>query len=906
MNLSRKWLSEFVTVDANDKDFAEAMTLSGSKVELTHDLGEEISNVVVGKILSMERHPDSDHMWVCQIDVGQAEPVQIVTGAWNIHPDDIVPVALHKSTLPGGKKIEKGKLRGVVSNGMLCGLSELGLDTRDFPYAVITPAALLNDYHPLDKDKPSIPADIQPGHKIFGSVVCARITAVRCDGVNAYTAACEVGSGSVSVATNCANLHAGDLVALDTKKEHICTLEDLRAQQAEFPHCIPDGIFILHEEGVKPGDDLKPVIGADDHVVEFEITPNRPDCLSVIGLAREVSATYDVPLRLHEPVVKGGAEGSLVELLDVETPADDLCPRYTARMVRNVKIAPSPKWMRERLRAMGVRPINNIVDITNYVMLEYGQPMHAFDYRYVKGGKIIVRRAEEGEELTTLDGQVRKLTANHLVIADETRAVGLAGIMGGENSEIVDDTTDVVFESACFDGTCIRKGALALGMRTEASAKFEKGLDPMNTLPAVNRACELVELLGAGEVLDGVIDILNYVPQPHTITMDPDRVNALLGTDIHPVDMYQYLERVNIHTPEKDFPNGPAQVVIPSWRADVVGIADLAEEVARFYGYNNIPSTLMLGQTTLGGYSPEQKLEQTLGSVCRSCGYDEIITYSFISPTYYDKILWPADYDARKSFKILNPLGEDTSIMRTTVLPSMLEILTRNYNYRNKTAKLYEVGRIYLPGGEDGLADERKVLSMGAYGEDMDFYTLKGAIEAILKEIRAQDVHFEGPTGAPSDASYHPGRCATVWSGSSCIGIFGQIHPLVARNYGVDGEFYCAELNFDALMNARGADPEYTPLPKFPAVTRDIAVVCDEAVTVGALETAIRKGARGLLKEVSLFDIYRGKGIDAGKKSVAFNLILRADDRSLTAEEADADVKAILEVLEQDCGAVLR
>ena len=906
MNLSRKWLSEFVTVDANDKDFAEAMTLSGSKVELTHDLGEEISNVVVGKILSMERHPDSDHMWVCQIDVGQAEPVQIVTGAWNIHPDDMVPVALHKSTLPGGKKIEKGKLRGVVSNGMMCGLAELGLDTRDFPYAVITPAALLNDYHPLDKDKPSIPADIQPGHKIFGSVVAARITAVRCDGVNAYTAACEVGSGSVSVSTNCANLHAGDLVALDTKKEHICTLEDLRAQQAEFPHCIPDGIFILHEDGVKPGDDLKPIIGADDHVVEFEITPNRPDCLSVIGLAREVSATYDEPLRLHEPVVKGGAEGNLVELLDVETPADDLCPRYTARMVRNVKIAPSPKWMRERLRAMGVRPINNIVDITNYVMLEYGQPMHAFDYRYVKGGKIIVRRAEEGEELTTLDGQVRKLTANHLVIADETRAVGLAGIMGGENSEIVDDTTDVVFESACFDGTCIRKGALALGMRTEASAKFEKGLDPMNTLPAVNRACELVELLGAGEVLDGVIDILNYVPQPRTITMDPDRVNALLGTDIHPVDMYQYLERVDICTPEKDFPNGPAPVVIPSWRGDVVGIADLAEEVARFYGYNNIPTTLMRGQTTLGGYSPEQKLEQTLGSVCRSCGYDEIITYSFISPTYYDKILWPADYAARKSFKILNPLGEDTSIMRTTTLPSMLEILTRNYNYRNKCAKLYEVGRIYLPGGEDGLAIEAKVLSMGAYGEDMDFYTMKGAIEAILKEIRAEDIHFEGPTGAPSDASYHPGRCATVWSGSGCIGIFGQIHPLVARNYGVDGELYCAELSFDELMNARGADPEYTPLPKFPAVTRDIAVVCDEAITVGALETAIRKGARGLLKEVSLFDIYRGKGIDEGKKSVAFNLILRADDRSLTAEEADADVKAILEVLEQDCGAVLR
>ena len=904
MNLSRKWLSEFVVVDANDKDFAETMTLSGSKVELTHDLGEEISNVVVGQILSIERHPDSDHMWVCRIDVGQAEPIQIVTGAWNIHTGDMVPVALHKSTLPGGKKIEKGKLRGVESNGMMCGLSELGLDTRDFPYAVITPAALLNDYKPLDPAKPSIPADIQPGHKIYGSVVCARITAVRCDGVNAYTAACEVGSGSVSVSTDCANLHAGDLVALDTKKEHICTLEDLHAQQAEFPHCIPDGIFILHEEGVKPGDDLKPVIGADDHVVEFEITPNRPDCLSVIGLAREVSATYDVPLKLHEPVVKGGGEGSLVELLDVETPASDLCPRYTARMVRNVKIAPSPKWMRERLRAMGVRPINNIVDITNYVMLEYGQPMHAFDYRYVKGGKIIVRRAQEGEELTTLDGQVRKLTANHLVIADETRAVGLAGIMGGENSEIVADTTDVVFESACFDGTCIRKGALALGMRTEASAKFEKGLDPLNTLPAVNRACELVELLGAGEVLDGTIDVLNYVPQPHIVTMDPDRVNALLGTDIPAAEQYQYLERVDIVTEKKDFPNGPAEVIIPSWRGDVEGIADLAEEVARFYGYNKIPTTLMRGQTTLGGYSPEQKLEQTLGSVCRSCGYDEIITYSFISPTCYDKIRWPQDDPRRQSFKILNPLGEDTSIMRTTVLPSMLEILTRNYNFRNKSAKLYEVGRIYLPGGEDGLAVENKVLSMGAYGEDMDFFALKGAIEAILKEIRAQDVRFELP--CQPNPSYHPGRVADVYAGARRIGVMGQIHPLVAQTYGVDAELYCAELDLGQLMCSKGTDPEYVPLPKFPAVTRDIAVVCDEAVTVGALETAIRKGARGLLKEVSLFDIYRGKGVAEGKKSVAFNLVLRADDRSLTAEEADTDVKAILEVLKQDCGAILR
>ena len=910
MNLSRKWLDEFVTVHADDKEFDEAMTLSGSKVETTRYLGEEIHNVVVGKVLSMERHPDSDHMWVCQVDAGQGEPVQIVTGAWNVHPGDMVPVALHKSTLPGGKKIERGKLRGVLSDGMLCGMSELGLDERDFPYAAITPAALLNDYKPLDPSKPSIPADIQPGDKVFGPVVCAKVEAVEEKGINVWT--CQLsyaeadGPSGAIVTTPCPNLHGGDLVAFNTKAGTICTLADLRAEQAEFPHCIPDGIFILHEEGVKPGDDIKPVINADDHVVEFEITPNRPDCLSVIGLAREVSATFDVPLTLHDPVVKGGADGVLCELLDVETPDPELCPRYTARMVRNVKIAPSPKWMRERLRSMGVRPINNIVDITNYVMLEYGQPMHAFDYRYVKGGKIIVRRAKDGEELTTLDGQVRKLNRDHLVIADDTRAVGLAGIMGGENSEIVADTTDVVFESANFDGTCIRKGALALGMRTEASAKFEKGLDPMNTLPAVNRACELVELLGAGEVVDGVIDVLNYVPQPRTIRMDPERVNALLGTDIPPVDMYQYLERVNIVTEKKDFPNGPADVIVPSWRGDVEGIADLAEEVARFYGYNKIPTTLMRGQTTLGSFTPEQKLENRLGELCRACGYSEIITYSFISPTYYDKILWPGDYAARKSFKILNPLGEDTSIMRTTTLPSMLEILTRNWNYRNKSARLYEVGRIYLSGGEDGLANETKVLTLGAYGEDMDFYTMKGAIEAILKDIRAKDVHFEGPSGAPSDASYHPGRCATVWSGSDCIGVFGQIHPLVARNYGVDGELYCAELSFDELMNAKGPDPLYAPLPRFPAVTRDIAVVCGRDVTVGALEKCITRAGGKLLREVSLFDIYQGQGIPEDKKSVAFNLVLRSDEGTITAAQADEEVRDILAALESELGAVLR
>ncbi len=892
MDLSRKWLSEFVdgvsVSELSDREFSEAMTLSGSKVETYRCLGEGIENVVVGRIVSMERHPDSDHMWVVGADVGQAEPLQIVTGAWNVHVGDLVPVALHGAVLPGGKKIERGKLRGVLSDGMLCGLRELGLDERDFPYAAVIPAALLNDYHPIDPARPSVSPDIRPGEKIYGPVVCAMV-------IDASAVLLDTGSATVRLDTPCSNLHEGDLVAYNTKNNSICTVEDLHAEQREFPHCIPDGIFILREE-CSVGDDIRAVTGLDDHVVEFEITPNRPDCLSVIGLAREAAATFGRELHLHEPVVKGGAEGVLTDLLDVETPDADLVPRYTARMVRNVKIAPSPKWMRERLRAMGVRPINNIVDITNYVMMEYGQPMHAFDYRYVKGGRIIVRRAAEGEELTTLDGNVRKLTASHLVIADDTRAVGLAGIMGGENSEIVSDTADVVFESANFDGTCIRKGALALGMRTEASAKFEKGLDPMNTLPAVNRACELVELLGAGEVVDGVIDVLNLVPQPTVLDLRPDKVNALLGTDVPTDEMIRILRKLGF-TVEGE------RVTVPSWRSDVSHYSDLAEEVARFYGYNNIPITLMRGETTRGGFSDAENLERQLGAVCRSVGYDEIITYSFISPTYYDKIRWSPEDPRRRSFRILNPLGEDTSIMRTTTLPSMLEILTRNFNFRNKAARLYEFGRIYLPGGENGLADERKFLTLGAYGEGIDFFTLKGAVEALLQSIRASGVRFEADSANPS---YHPGRCADIWAGDTLIGVMGQIHPLVERNYGVSTELYCAELSLDALMAARGADPEYTPLPRFPAVWRDIAVVCREDVTVGALEDCIRRGAKGLLKEVSLFDIYRGPGIADGMKSVAFNLTLRSDERSLTAEDADADVASILEALKSELGAVLR
>lgn len=799
MLLSRKWLNEFVPVDVDDRTFAEDMTLSGSKVEITEIEGEEISNVVVGRVVEIKRHENSDHMWICQVDVGEEAPIQIVTGAQNVSQGDLVPVAKHNSTLPGGVKITKGKLRGEKSNGMLCSYKELGMTDNDWPYSVVDGIFLLNS----DPD-----------------------------------------------------LKAKDL---------------------------------------KPGDNIRTAIGLDDHVVEFEITPNRPDCLSVIGLAREAAVTYGKTMAQHEPVVKGGGIGNLTELLDVETPATDLCPRYTARMVRNVKIGPSPKWMRDRLRASGVRPINNIVDITNYVMLEYGQPMHAFDYRYVNGGKIVVRRAEDGETLTTLDGNVRQLNSSMLVIADEHRAVGLAGIMGGENSEIVEDTVDVVFESANFNGTSIRRTALALGMRTEASAKFEKGLDILNTLPAVNRACELVEMLGAGEVLDGTIDILNFVPQPKQLKLRADKINALLGTDIDAAEMCRILQELGFGV-DGDI------ITVPSWRGDVEHYSDLAEEVARFYGYNQIPTTAMTGVTTRGGYSPEQMLERSLGTVCRSLGYDEIITYSFISPTYYDKIRLPEDSPLRKSMKIMNPLGEDTSIMRTTVMPSMLEILTRNYNYRNKEAHLYELGRTYFE-REDGMADEPKHLSLGVYGPEESFFTLKGAVETILDSIRAEDVTY---VAEKSDPSYHPGRCAKVYVNGQEVGTLGQIHPLVAANYGVDAELYYADLKFDVLFASRGADPEYQPLPKFPAVTRDIAVLVDKAVTVGAMESSIQAAAKGLLKDVTLFDIYEGAKLPTGKKSVAFNLVLRADDRSLTAQEADDEVNLVLERLKKDFDAMLR
>ena len=896
MILSRNWLNEFVDLkDITDKEFNDEMTLSGSKVETIERPDENLKNVVVGKILEMKRHENSDHMWVCQIDVGQTEPVQIVTGAWNIHVGDYVPAALHGAYLPGGVKIEKGKLRGVESDGMLCSLKELGMTAEhDFPYAVITPAAILNDYHPIDKDKPSIPADIKPGDKVYGPVVAARVLECAPLGDGTFHTCLDLGNATAVPDTRCSNLHEGDLVAYNTKSDTICTLEDLHAEQKEFPHCIADGIFVLQEEDAEPGLNMAHILGFDDSIVEFEITPNRPDCLSVIGLAREASATFKRPLKLHTPEPHG-CGGSIADLVDIDIEDGDLCPRYTARMVKNVKIAPSPRWMRERLRNSGVRPINNIVDITNYVMLEYGQPMHAFDFSCVEGGHIIVRTAREGETIQTLDGNERKLTPNMLCICDEHKPVCVAGVMGGANSEIVGDTAMVLFESANFNGVSVRRTASALGMRTDASSRYEKGLDMMNTIKAVERACELVEMLGCGEVVDGVMDVVAKEKAPTVVKLEPDKINALLGTELSEDLMREILVSLGFILNGDD-------IYVPSWRGDVEHYSDIAEEVARFYGYNKIPCTLMRGETTRGGFSEQQRFDRAIGGAVRALGYDEIITYSFISPTYYDKIRMPKDSSLRNSLKILNPLGEDTSIMRTTILPSMLEIIARNHSYRNKSARLYELGKIYLP-REDGLADEPKYLSLGAYGDGVDFFSFKGSIETLLHELRITDVKYVACT---DNDSYHPGRCAKVYAGETYLGVFGQIHPLVAANYGMDTEVYTAELSFDAMYEKRGDIPVYQPLPKFPAVTRDIAVVCDEAVTVGALEESIRRGAKGLLKDVSLFDIYRGPGVAIGKKSVAFNLVLRADDRSLTGEEADEDVQSILAALKADHDAVLR
>ena len=792
MNLSMKWLKEFVPLDDMPiRDFTEAMTMSGSKVESWEKEGQEISNVVVGKILSLEKHPDSDHLWITKTDVGAGEPLQIITGAQNLKVGDIVPAALHNSTLPGGKKIKKGKLRGLESSGMLCSLGELGLTKHDFPYA------------------------------------------------------------------------------------------------------IEDGIFVLQEENVHLGQPICEALGFDDMKVEFEITNNRPDCFSMIGLAREAAATFGKPLKLHKPVVKGG-HGACSDRISAKVEAADLCSMYSARVVKNVRVKPSPRWMRERLRAMGVRPINNIVDITNYVMLEYGQPMHSFDYRTLKDHSIHVRRAANGESITTLDGTEHKLTKDNLVIADSEKPVAVAGVMGGANSEIVDDTTDVVFESACFNGPSIRRTARSLGMRTDASGLYEKGLDPNNCLPALDRACELVELLDAGDVTDGVVCDKHFKEGHRKVFLDVDWINRFLDISLSKDEMKTILKKLDC-----EFDGD--EIIVPTFRPDLVHKADIAEEIARFYGYNKIPGTSLSGGAQ-GKYTVRQKFDSAAGNAMLALGASEIMTFSFISPKYYDKILMPADSPLRQSVTISNPLGEDTSIMRTVALPSMMEVLARNYNNRNDSACLYELATVYLPTEEDKLPDEKPKLICGMYGEGYDFFTAKGIVESLLERLSVSGWEI---VSDPNEFSYHPGRCGKLTIGGEDLGVIGELHPKVAANYGMECRITSFTLDMDTLFRHAQLEKVYTPLPKFPAVSRDLALICNDGIPVSTLEKAIRTGAGRLLESVQLFDVYRGEQIEAGKKSVAFSVSLRSSDSTLTDDRVSSTMKKVMEELEK-IGATLR
>ena len=793
MDLSRRWLSDYVDVSGiSDKEFADKITLSGSKVESYGKEGKDLQNIVVGRILTLDRHPDSDHMWVASVDAG-GEPIQIVTGAQNLSVGDCVPVSLDGSVIAGGKEIRAGKLRGVDSFGMLCSLAELGLTAHDFPYA------------------------------------------------------------------------------------------------------IEDGIFVLGDDCDRtPGADIREAIGLNDTVTEFEITPNRPDCLSVLGLARETAVTFGK--KLNYPEVKYVTAGENVRdyLKNVTIEAQDKCYRYAGAVVKNVRIAPSPRFIRERLRASGVRPINNIVDITNFVMLEYGQPMHAFDLRYLEGNEVIVRNAKAGESITTLDGADRALSPEMLVIADTKKPVAVAGVMGGEYSGIMDDTATIVFESACFNGVSIRKTAKKLGMRTESSGRYEKGLDPNGCVNCLKRALSLVALLGAGDIVDGYID--NYpAPKPQTvIDFCPDWVNNFIGINVSAEEQKKILEDLEFRVED-------GRIYVPSFRSDVEHKADISEEIARFYGFDKI-GTRPLSGTSTGGFTEAQKFENLMHAKCVSLGFTEVKTYSFMSPKAYDRICLPPDSAYRKSIVISNPLGEDTSVMRTTALPCMMDVVSRNFNNRNLTQSFYELATVYIPKGENELPNEKKTLMLAEYGEGKSFFSLKGKLEAILAAAGVKDYDVLPLSTA---ASYHPGRTARITVDGKELAVIGEVHPDVLENYGVGVKVWAAQVDFDLLYSIKNTLRLYTPLPRFPAITRDLAVVCERSTPVAQLEKTIAAAAGGNLESIALFDVYEGIQVGPNKKSVAFSLTLRAKDRTLTDAEADAEVQRAINAL-ASIGAMLR
>lgn len=791
MILSRKWLEDYVdTKDISNKEFCDAMTLSGSKVEEYKTEGSELENIVVGRIDSLERHPDSDHLWICNVNIGKGEDVQIVTGAQNLSVGDYVPAALPGATVYNRhehclEKIKKGKLRGVESNGMLCSFDELGLTQNDFPYAAA------------------------------------------------------------------------------------------------------DGIFILGEDCERtPGLDIHEAIGYNDTCVEFEITSNRSDCMSVTGLAREAAATFGREFRLHEPEVKPG-HGDVNDHLKVQIFEPDKCYRYSGAVVENVRVKESPRWLRERLRASGVRPISNIVDITNYVMLEYGQPMHAFDLRYLEGNEVNVRNAKNGEKITTLDGVERELNDTMLVIADKNKPVAVAGVMGGEYSGIMDDTTTIVFESACFNGISVRRTAKALGMRTEASSRYEKELDPGATMRALKRALELVQELDAGDVVNGVEDCFVKPKDEVKVKFDYKWINDFIGIDLSEEEQKKILEKIEFRFDDD------GNIIAPPFRNDIEHIADISEEVARFYGYHNIPNRQLSGVAN-GKLTDSQKFIKCINETLISCGCSEISTFSFISPKAYDRIRLAKGDAKRNSVVIMNPLGEDTSIMRTTILPSMLEVLARNYNHKNASASLYEIGTVYEPTQAGKLPVEKQKAVIGLYGNAADYYTLKGIVEKLLYTLNTAEYDIVPVSDNPT---FHPGRTSEFRIGDQVLATLGEVHPEAAENYGIDERVYIAEIDVETAYENKMAARTHKALPKFPAVTRDLAFVCDRDIPVLTLEKEIRGAVGKTLESVKLFDVYEGEQIESGKKSVAFNIQMRSADKTLTDEEADAAMKRIVKTL---------
>ncbi len=792
-----EWLSAYTDAPADIDTFCERMIMSGSNIETAEETAAGIEKVVVGRILSIEKHPDADKLVVCQVDIGQAEPLQVVTGATNVFEGALLPVILDGGRLPDGTVIRRGKLRGVESCGMFCSFKELGYDDKVVPVV------------------------------------------------------------------------------------------------------FRDGVWILEEGSAAPGAELTEAMQMKDHVVDFEITPNRPDCLSMLGMARESAATFGAALRYPETRC-GKESGNAAEHIKVEIRRPDLCRRYVARVVTDVKIAQSPWWMQRRLMHAGMRPINNIVDITNYVMLEYGQPIHAFDIRTLKGAQIIVDTAAEGERFVTLDGTERTLDAEMLLIKDAERGVALAGVMGGLNSEIEDDTRTILVEAANFNEDSIRRTSKRLGLRTEASARFEKGIDPALAAAAADRVCRLIEELGAGTVQAGSVDCYPAPKQAKPVRVRPARINAMLGIELSAEEMEAIFERLEMRS-EKD---GDALLVTPPGiRLDLESEVDFVEEVARLYGYDRLPVTLPKSSGR-SGEPRARRLRDLARDTLVALGLDEIQTYSFVSPKQLDQIALPEDAAERSLIRLINPLGEENSVMRTALLPNLLEVLGRNNARSNAKAAVFELGNTFfnVP-GPDGLPQEREALALGAYGPEADFYALKGVVEALCEKLGVSGLRFVSET---QNATYHPGRCARLLLDGETAGYLGELHPNVAERYGLEQRVICAEISFAKLQAAAHPEIVYQPLPKYPAVARDIALLIDRDTCVGDVEDVIRANGGEILESVLLFDVYTGVQVPPGKKSAAFSLVYRAEDHTLTDEEVQIVHSRILQALSAQCGASLR